>query len=357
MPSRRRIALILFAFILLGLAACDAQDASAPTTLPEATAAPTTAAPETPVEEAPADTRLGDLRYAVPDGWHRVIRDSGLHELFAAAPEDRSRGYARLLFLPYPEAPPFETLSELQQYDYLRTFTERLAAETGMVYERADNTYLLYEAAIRFDVTLDPNVRPDVTSRGAFGFTPRGHLMVTVCYPPEPDRAADILDGMLASLVFDDIGDGQLPEDYRAALATAETVNAKLHFSRQKLYDFLRSEDGGGHTAAAANYAVGHIEADWAANAKTVAEIFAREFNLSHEGIHRQLLSRDGNAFTADEAACAMDGLEADWAANARARAREYREEGMEPETIYNQLFSIDLFTAEEARQAVDALD
>lgn len=361
--SRNPILLCILLLMTLALAACG-HNAEPKTSAPDATstaneAATTVSAPAAaPAEPEPADERLGDYTYTVPDGWTRVMRDGNLHELFASGElENRDEGYIQLLFLPYPDRPPFETLDERKQYDELRSLAKDLAQKTGMVYERAENTYALNEAAIRFAVTVAPDLRPDVTSRGLFGYTPHGYLMMTVCYPPAPEMADEILDDLLQSFVFDDVGDGKVPDDYRAAIDTAQILNDQLYLSQRKLYDQLRSEDGGGHTAAAASYAVGHIKADWKENAKTVAEIFAHELNLSREGIERHLLSPTGGAFTKAEAAYALEGLEADWADNARAKAKEYKADGMTPEDIYTQLFSIDLFTEDEARKAVDSLD
>ena len=80
--------------------------------------------------------------------------------------------------------------------------------------------------------------------------------------------------------------------------------------SKAGLYDQLTSEYGGQFTAAAAQYAVDNIKADWKANALAQAKEYQDTMSMSPAAIYDQLISEYGGQFTKEEAQYAIDHLE-----------------------------------------------
>lgn len=82
-----------------------------------------------------------------------------------------------------------------------------------------------------------------------------------------------------------------VPAEYKSALTTAKTYANTMHMSKARLYDQLTSEYGEKFTAAAAQYAIDNIQADWNLNALLTARNYQNTMNMSPARIHDQLTS------------------------------------------------------------------
>jgi hypothetical protein len=100
-----------------------------------------------------------------------------------------------------------------------------------------------------------------------------------------------------------------VPAEYTSALAQADSYANTMHMSKQGVYDQLVSEYGGQFSAAAAQYAINNIQADWNNNALLQAEDYQNTMHLSPKAIYDQLTSQYGAKFTADEANYAIQHL------------------------------------------------
>ena len=100
-----------------------------------------------------------------------------------------------------------------------------------------------------------------------------------------------------------------VPVEYKNALAKAQTYVDMMHFSKKGLYGQLTSDAGEQFPAAAAQYAIDHVKADWNANALAKAKDYQEEMNMSKKAIYDQLVSSAGEQFTASEAQYAVDHL------------------------------------------------
>ena len=99
------------------------------------------------------------------------------------------------------------------------------------------------------------------------------------------------------------------PAEYKSALAQATSYANIQHMSKQGVYDQLVSQYGGQFTAAAAQYAIDNVTADWNANALAKAKDYQSQQNLSPTAIHDQLTSQYGEKFTESEADYAIQHL------------------------------------------------
>ena len=79
--------------------------------------------------------------------------------------------------------------------------------------------------------------------------------------------------------------------------------------SKQAIYDQLTSQDGNKFPAAAAQYAIDNLKADYNANALASAKDYQRYAKLSNEEVKEQLVSPDGGKFTPEQADYAMQHL------------------------------------------------
>lgn len=104
--------------------------------------------------------------------------------------------------------------------------------------------------------------------------------------------------------------DADVSQEYKNALAKAESYNELLHMSRQGLYDQLTSEYGEGFSADAAQYAVDHVNADWKENALIKAKEYYTGMSMSKSAVYDQLVSEYGEQFTEEEAQYAIDHLD-----------------------------------------------
>ncbi|WP_099331690.1 Ltp family lipoprotein [Actinomyces minihominis] len=89
------------------------------------------------------------------------------------------------------------------------------------------------------------------------------------------------------------------------------------------------------------------------------ARYYAAELRVSEAMARMLLMDEGGDAFTEEAAACALDSLNWDWAENAKVKAVDYSQDpDLTAEDIYELLSSKDgeMFTPEQARQAVEAL-
>ena len=99
------------------------------------------------------------------------------------------------------------------------------------------------------------------------------------------------------------------PAEYKSALSQADSYANTMHLSKQGLYDQLVSEYGGKFTAAAAQYAIDNVKADWNANALNQAKSYQDTMHLSPAAVHDQLVSEYGGKFTQSEADYAIQHL------------------------------------------------
>jgi hypothetical protein len=99
------------------------------------------------------------------------------------------------------------------------------------------------------------------------------------------------------------------PAEYKSALAQATSYASTMHMSKQGVYDQLVSPYGGQFSAAAAQYAIDNVTADWNANALAMAKNYQSQQNLSPAAIRDQLTSQYGEQFTASEADYAIQHL------------------------------------------------
>lgn len=96
---------------------------------------------------------------------------------------------------------------------------------------------------------------------------------------------------------------------YLSALSSAETYSSLMHMSKAKLYDQLTSDYGEKFSAAAAQYAVDNVKADWNANALASAKEYQSQMSMSPARIHDQLTSAYGEKFLPSEADYAIQHL------------------------------------------------
>jgi len=103
--------------------------------------------------------------------------------------------------------------------------------------------------------------------------------------------------------------DNSVPREYKSALNKATSYANTMHMSKQGVYDQLVSEYGEKFSAAAAQYAIDNVKADWNANALAKAKSYQNTMNMSPAGIHDQLTSANGEKFTQSEADYAIQHL------------------------------------------------
>ena len=100
-----------------------------------------------------------------------------------------------------------------------------------------------------------------------------------------------------------------MPAEYKSALNKAASYSNIMHMSKRGVYDQLVSEYGEKFSAAAAQYAIDNVKADWNANALAKAKSYQDTMNMSPAGIHDQLTSAYGEKFTQSEADYAIQHL------------------------------------------------
>lgn len=100
-----------------------------------------------------------------------------------------------------------------------------------------------------------------------------------------------------------------VPAEYKSALNKATSYANTMHMSKRGVYDQLVSEYGEKFSAAAAQYAIDNVKADWNANALAKAKTYQDTMNMSPAGIHDQLTSAYGEKFTQSEADYAIQHL------------------------------------------------
>lgn len=91
------------------------------------------------------------------------------------------------------------------------------------------------------------------------------------------------------------------------ALAAAESYLALSGMSKKGLYRQLSSEAGEGFTAAEAQYAVDHVDADWKQEAVESARSYLEISPMSRSELLQQLSSDAGEGFTYEEAVYAVN--------------------------------------------------
>ena len=82
-----------------------------------------------------------------------------------------------------------------------------------------------------------------------------------------------------------------------------------MHMSKAAIYDQLTSEYGGKFPAAAAQYAIDNVNADWNYNALKSAETYYTTMHMSKDAVYDQLTSEYGGKFTAEQAQYAVNHL------------------------------------------------
>jgi hypothetical protein len=100
-----------------------------------------------------------------------------------------------------------------------------------------------------------------------------------------------------------------VPVEHRSALKKAESYVDLMHMSKQGVYDQLTSDYGEKFSAAAAQYAVDNLKADWNAQALASAKNYQDTMHMSPSAIHDQLTSEYGEKFTVAEADYAIAHL------------------------------------------------
>lgn len=100
-----------------------------------------------------------------------------------------------------------------------------------------------------------------------------------------------------------------VPAEYKSALSQATSYANTMHLSKRGVYDQLVSDYGGKFTAAAAQYAIDNVKADWNANALAQAKTYQDTMHLSPAAVRDQLVSEYGGKFTATEADYAVQHL------------------------------------------------
>ena len=104
--------------------------------------------------------------------------------------------------------------------------------------------------------------------------------------------------------------DDGVPQEYKNALAKAESYSSLMNMSKQAIYDQITSEHGEGFPAEAAQYAVDNLQADYNANALEKAKSYYYDMSMSKDAVWDQLTSEYGEQFTASEADYAIANLE-----------------------------------------------
>lgn len=100
-----------------------------------------------------------------------------------------------------------------------------------------------------------------------------------------------------------------VPAEYKSALNKATTYASTMQMSKKGVYDQLVSQYGEKFSAAAAQYAIDNMKADWNANALAKAKTYQDTMNMSPASIHDQLISANGEKFTKAEADYAVQNL------------------------------------------------
>src|SRR5437764_550984 len=100
-----------------------------------------------------------------------------------------------------------------------------------------------------------------------------------------------------------------VPAEYKSALAKAKDYSDTMHMSKQGIYDQLTSDYGEKFSAAAGQYAVDNLQADYNANALAKAKEYQQEQSMSPAAIHDQLTSDAGEKFTQAQADYAIQHL------------------------------------------------
>lgn len=99
-----------------------------------------------------------------------------------------------------------------------------------------------------------------------------------------------------------------VPQEYKSALAKAQTYSDMMHMSKQGIYEQLTSE-ADQFKPEAAQYAVDNLQADYNANALAKAKTYQKTMNMSPAAIKDQLTSDAGEKFTPEEAEYAVQHL------------------------------------------------
>ena len=101
----------------------------------------------------------------------------------------------------------------------------------------------------------------------------------------------------------------KVPNDYKAALKSAQEYSDQMHMSQQGLYQQLTSEYGEKFSAQAAQYAIENVKADYNTNALKTAQSYQKMGDMSTESIREQLTSEYGEQFTPEQADYAIQHL------------------------------------------------
>lgn len=100
-----------------------------------------------------------------------------------------------------------------------------------------------------------------------------------------------------------------VPAEYLSALTKAQEYSGQQHMSKAGLYAQLTSAYGEQFSAAAGQYAVDHVIADWNANSLAKAREYQSQQSMSPAAIYDQLTSPDGEQFLPSEADYAIAHL------------------------------------------------
>ena len=94
------------------------------------------------------------------------------------------------------------------------------------------------------------------------------------------------------------------------ALAKAQIYSDNMHLSKKGIYKQLTSPYGEKFDAAAAQYAIDNLNADYNKNALEQAKTYGDTMKMSKKQVYDQLVSPYGGNFTASEAKYAVDHMD-----------------------------------------------
>lgn len=138
---------------------------------------------------------------------------------------------------------------------------------------------------------------------------PTASAITTTADVPLPPAATTAAPTKPAAAPTTESKQAAVPVEHRSALKKAESYVDLMHMSKQGVYDQLTSDYGEKFSAAAAQYAVDNLKADWNAQALASAKNYQDTMHMSPSAIHDQLTSEYGEKFTVAEADYAIAHL------------------------------------------------
>lgn len=138
--------------------------------------------------------------------------------------------------------------------------------------------------------------------------TPKSAQVQEIPTPNTEEKSA-VVKTPVPSVTKTETPKATIPAEYKSALNKATSYANTMHMSKRGVYHQLTSEYGEKFSAAAAQYAIDNMKADWNANALAKAKSYQNMMNMSPAAIRDQLVSEHGEKFTQSEADYAMQHL------------------------------------------------